>query len=53
MATSINGVYERLYNYNFKEDLRFMQGWRKVKDIIPSQKIIESLLSAQVFFYSK
>lgn len=46
-------VCERLYMYSFQNNEKFMQGWNKVRNVIPVEKFSESLLKAQVFFYSR
>ncbi|XP_052777306.1 uncharacterized protein LOC128214722 [Mya arenaria] len=48
-----DALFEKLYHYDFHENKKFMDGWRKVKEAIPPQKMKESFIKAQVFFFSR
>ena len=46
-------TFEDIYNYNFQDNEKFIEGWRKVRDVIPKEKLDESLIRAEVYFYSR
>lgn len=50
---SARSCFEELYNYRFQDNIKFVEGWRKVKDVIAKEKLYESLVKAQVYFYSR
>lgn len=45
--------FDGIYSYCFKDNQKFMDGWRKVQPAIPDGKLYDSLIKAQVFFYSR
>jgi hypothetical protein len=45
--------FNNIFDYNFQDNEKFIEGWKKVRDVIPKQKLYESLVRAEVFFYSR
>lgn len=45
--------FEEIYKYKFRDNVKFVQGWRKVKDVIAKEKLYDSLIKAQVYFFSR
>ena len=45
--------FVKLKNFDFKNNKVFQDGWRKIKDVIPQEQMFESLVKAQVFFFSR
>lgn len=46
-------TFNGIFDYNFQDNEKFIEGWKKVRDVIPEQKLYESLVRAEVFFYSR
>ncbi|XP_060607993.1 uncharacterized protein LOC132760113 [Ruditapes philippinarum] len=46
-------IFNGIFDYNFQDNEKFIEGWKKVRDVIPKQKLYESLVRAEVFFYSR
>ena len=45
--------FEKLKNFDFKYNKVFQDGWRKIKVVISQEVLFESLVKAQVFFFSR
>ena len=46
-------IFEKLKGYDFKHSTVFQSGWNKIKAVLPAEKLFESFIKAQVFFYSR
>ncbi|KAL4236208.1 hypothetical protein ACF0H5_004595 [Mactra antiquata] len=45
--------FEDIYSYKFINNDKFMEGWRKVRSVSTKDKMLESLIKAQTFFFSR
>lgn len=45
--------FEKLKKFDFRHSTVFQEGWSKIKAVLPPEKLFESLVKAQVFFYSR
>lgn len=51
--TSSSGRFEKLKNFDFKHNKVFQEGWKKIKGVVSKDQMFESLVKAQVFFFSR
>ena len=45
--------FEKLKNFDFKHNKVFQDGWKKIKGVVSQEQMFESLVKAQVFFFSR
>ncbi|KAH3849461.1 uncharacterized protein LOC127874251 [Dreissena polymorpha] len=45
--------FEKLFHYDFLRNSKFMHGWKNVRESVNKEKLVESFIKAQVFFYNR